>query len=122
MPTPEVRELLQTAYDGFNRREIDSVLATMHPEVQWPNGMEGGRVHGHAGVRDYWTRQWSMIDPHVDPVAFADEPDGRTAIAVHQTVRDLSGQILQDRLVEHVYRIEGSLILAMEIREPKPAE
>jgi len=26
--------------------------------VDWPNGMEGGRVHGHAEVRAYWTRQW----------------------------------------------------------------
>jgi hypothetical protein len=41
---------------------------------------------------------------------------------VQQTVRDLDGHILMDRLVEHVYRIEGGLIVAMEIREPKPAE
>jgi hypothetical protein len=26
----------------------------MHPEVDWPNAWEGGRVVGHAAVRDYW--------------------------------------------------------------------
>ena len=121
MPTPEDRELLQTAYAGFNRRDIDATLRTMHPEVHWPNGMEGGWVDGHAGVREYWTRQWGLIDPHVEPVGFTDEPDGRIAVSVGQTVRDLDGHILMDRLVEHIYRIEGGLIVAMEIREPEPA-
>ena len=118
MLTPEDSQLLHAAYAAFNGRDIDSALNTMHPQVQWPNGMEGGWVHGHAGIRDYWTRQWGMIDPHVKPVEFADEADGRIAVTVRQTVRDLNGQVLMDRLVEHVYRIDGGLILGMEIREP----
>ena len=28
----------------FNGRDIESVLAAMHPEVVWANGMEGGHV------------------------------------------------------------------------------
>ena len=111
------RELLANIYAFFNAREMDSVLETMHPEVDWPNGMEGGRVHGRGGVRDYWTRQWSLIDPHVEPVGFVTEDDGRIAVSVHQTVRDLSGKVLLDQMVEHVYQIEDGLILSMEIRE-----
>jgi ketosteroid isomerase-like protein len=111
------RELLTTTYASFNVRAIDSVLEALHPEVDWPNGMEGGRVHGRAGVRDYWTRQWSLIDPHVEPVGFETEADGRIVVSVHQTVRDLSGKVLLDQMVEHVYRIEDGLILSMEIRE-----
>ena len=111
------RELLQSTYAHFNARELDQVLKTMHEAVDWPNGMEGGRVHGHAGVRDYWTRQWSVIDPHVEPVGFETEDDGRIAVSVHQTVRDLSGKVMMDRMVEHVYRIEDGLIQSMEIRE-----
>ena len=41
----------------------------MHPDVDWPNGMEGGREHGHAAVRDYWTRQFGLIDSHVEPLS-----------------------------------------------------
>jgi hypothetical protein len=58
--------LLTTTYQAFNARDVDAVL---HPEVDW-NGMEGGRMHGHAGVREYWTRQWSLVDPHVEPRGF----------------------------------------------------
>jgi ketosteroid isomerase-like protein len=111
------RELLASAYAFFNARAMDSALETMHPEVDWPNGMEGGRVHGRAGVRDYWTRQWSLIDPHVEPVGFTTEGDGRIAVSVHQTVRDLSGNVIVDQMVEHVYRIGDGLICSMEIRE-----
>jgi hypothetical protein len=79
--------------------------------------MEGGWVHGHEGVRAYWTRQWKMIDPHVEPKEFENEPDGRVIVRVHQIVRDLNGALLLDRMVQHVYRIEGGLIQRMDIRE-----
>ena len=112
-------EVLTGVYEAFNAREIDRVLAAMHPEVDWPNGMEGGRVFGHQGVRDYWTRQWALIDPRVEPVGFGTEPDGRTAVKVHQIIRDLEGNVLRDGMVEHVYRIQGGLIVSMEIRDPE---
>ena len=109
--------LLEQAYAAFNARDLDSALATMTSDVEWPNGMEGGTVHGHEGVRAYWTRQWGMIDPQVDPVGFKDEADGRIAVSVHQVVRELSGKLLLDRMVEHVYSLKDGLISSMEIRE-----
>ena len=89
----------------------------MLPAVDWPNGMEGGRVHGHEGVREYWTRQWKMINPHVEPVKFNLDHTGRVVVGVRQVVRDLSGNVLQDRMVDHVYSMEGGLIRSMEIHE-----
>ena len=70
MIAASTQDLLTRTYRAFNARDIDAVLAVMHPEVDWPNGMEGGRVRGHAAVREYWTRQWTMIDPHVEPLEF----------------------------------------------------
>lgn len=32
---------LTKAYDAFNARNIDAVLALLHPDVDWENGMEG---------------------------------------------------------------------------------
>ena len=109
--------VLRKAYQSFNARDIDAALTAMQPDVQWPNGMEGGIVHGHAGVREYWTRQWGMIDPHVEPLSFDQDAAGRMVVGVHQVVRDLSGKVLLDRMVEHVYSMEGGLIRSMEIRE-----
>ena len=112
-------ELLVTVYDAFNRREIDTVLASLHPEVDWPNGMEGGRELGRDAVRAYWTRQWGMVDPNVKPVAMEREDDDRIAIRVHQVVRDLTGQVILDQMIQHVYTFRDGLISRMEIR---PAE
>jgi nuclear transport factor 2 (NTF2) superfamily protein len=111
------REILMEAYDAFNARDIERALAAMHPEVDWPNGMEGGYVHGHDAVRDYWNRQWQQIDPHVAPQRFTPDDTGRTVVSVHQVVRDLSGRIVADQMVQHVYAIERGLIRHMEIRK-----
>ncbi|MBV8571147.1 MAG: nuclear transport factor 2 family protein [Acidobacteriaceae bacterium] len=111
-------ELLKAAYAAFNRRDINAVLGLMHPEVDWPNGMEGGRVHGHSQVREYWKRQWGILNPHVEPLTIKDEAAGGTVVEVHQVVRDLAGNLLADQMVEHVYSIREGLIERMDIRNP----
>lgn len=113
-------ELLQKIYTAFNERDIDSVLTAMHPEVIWPNGMEGGSVYGHQGIRDYWSRQWGMINPRVEPKAFTILEDGRIAVEVHQVIHDLSGNLIKDATVQHLYTFEDGLIQAMEICEDVP--
>jgi hypothetical protein len=112
------RELLTAAYAAFNSRDIDGVLALMRPDVDWPNGMEGGRVHGREEVRAYWRRQWGILDPHVEPVHIEDDATGNTVVDVHQVVRDLSGNILVDQTVQHVYSFREGLIERMDIRSP----
>ena len=111
----EREQLLQRIYVAFNRREIDAVLAAMHPGVDWPNGWEGGRVKGHDEVRSYWTRQWAAVDPTVVPVGFEHRSDGRISVRVQQTVRDLSGNLLVEVEVVHVYAFEDGSIKAMDI-------
>jgi SnoaL-like domain len=103
-------------YDAFNGRDIDSALAGMHKNVDWPNGWEGGRVYGHEGIRDYWTRQWRAIDPHVEPVGFDTDDAGRTVVRVRQMVRDLHGNVISEAFVEHIYWLEEGLVKSMEIR------
>jgi hypothetical protein len=113
MPTDH--ELLLAAYVNFNARALDAVLALMHEDVDWPNGMEGGRVHGHQGVREYWTRQWGMLDPRVDPVDFTTDEPSKITVTVHQVVRTLDGALLADQMVAHTYLIEDGLIRKMDI-------
>ncbi len=116
---PEIddRELLAGAYRDFNERRIDAVLARMHPAVEWANGMEGGHVHGREAVRDYWTRQWNILDPHVDPLRIERDEDDRMIVEVHQVVRDLKGNVLLDTIVHHAYRVSGGLIERMDIQQ-----
>lgn len=114
-------EVLRYAYAAFNARNVDAALAGMHTDVDWPNGMEGGRVMGHDAVRAYWTRLWTLIEPHVEPLGFARLPDGRVAVDVRQVVRDREGNLLVDQRVQHVYRLEDGRVRSMEIVENAPA-
>jgi ketosteroid isomerase-like protein len=113
-----VRVLIASAYAAFNARDIDGALTSMHPDVEWANGMEGGHVHGHDSGRDYWTRQWRSFDPHVEPTGFEQDEAGRVVVSVHQVVRDIEGKLLVDRLVQHVYSLRDGLISRMDILEP----
>ena len=115
----EEERLLRRAYDAFNARDIEAVLALMHPDIDWPNGMEGGRERGQAAVRAYWTRQFGLIDSHVEPAGFEVDDEGRIAVDVHQVVRNLDGAVLSDRRVRHAYTVRDGLVARMDIQEAK---
>jgi hypothetical protein len=110
---------LRQTYRAFNDREIDAVLELMHPEVDWPNAWEGGRVIGRDAVRDYWTRQFAEISSNVEPESFTEEPDGAITVEVHQVVHDAnSGDLLTDSRVRHRYWFDGEgLVTRMEVLE-----
>jgi hypothetical protein len=114
----EEERLLRRAYEAFNARDIDGALALLHPDVDWPNGMEGGRERGHAAVRAYWTRQFGLIDSHVEPEGF-DVSAGRVVVDVHQVVRDLEGAVVSAGQVRHIYTFRDGLVARMDIEEAK---
>jgi ketosteroid isomerase-like protein len=115
--TEEEERLIRRAYEAFNARDIDGALALMHPDVDWPNGLWGGREQGHAAVRAYWTRQFGVIDSHVEPVGFEVDDAGRVVAVVHQVVRDLEGTLVSDGQVRHVYTFRDGLVERMDIEE-----
>ena len=110
-------QLIRDLYAAFNARDIETVIANLHPDVDWPNAWEGGRLEGHAAVREYWTRQFAAIDGHVEPVEIAETADGRIEVTVKQTVRSLDGELMSDGLVGHVYTIRDGRITHMEVVE-----
>jgi len=110
-------ELLRRVYALFNGRDTESVLAAMHPDVFWANGMEGGHVHERDEVRSYWKRQWAMINPHVEPLEISPNGEGEVVVKVHQVVRHPKGNLLADRVVIHVFLIRNGLIQRFDIRD-----
>lgn len=107
--------MLKAIYRAFNLRDIPTVLSTFDPEVDWPNGMEGGIEHGHKAVREYWTRQWTTFDPNVEPIEIIRISDSVFDVSVKQVVRNMEGDILVEQVVHHVYTFKGDLIKQMEI-------
>ena len=117
-------DLLKRLYDRFNARDIDGVLVALAVDVAWANGMDGGHEHGHEAVRAYWTRQWSMIDPHVEPVAFTRREGDVVVAEVRQTILDLEGRPLagqdhglKDKTVGHVFHLRGGKVIRFDIED-----
>jgi limonene-1,2-epoxide hydrolase len=119
---PSEIELLEHLYERFNARDMEAVLMALDEDVLWANGMEGGHVHGRDGVRSYWTRQWAIIDPHVEPVEFSVADTGETVVEVHQTVHNLNRELLLDQMVGHIFRIENGLVKRFDIRGAQATE
>jgi len=117
-------EVLKRIYDRFNARDIDGVLAVLADDVVWANGMDGGHVHGLEAVREYWTRQWTIVSPHVEPVSFTETADSSVVVEVQQSVRDLEGKPLQDqahglkdKTVMHVFRLQDGKVTRFDIQD-----
>jgi ketosteroid isomerase-like protein len=116
---PEAERVLRSAYRAFNARDLEAAIELMHPDVDWPNAWEGGRVVGRAAVRDYWSRQFEAISSKVEPETFTEEADGSVTVEVRQVVHDArTGDPISDSHVRHRYRLVDGLVVRMDVLEP----
>ena len=113
--TNQLEDLIRKAYTAFNERNIDNALSTMQPDVQWSKAWEGGYISGHDEIKQYWPRQWTEINPKVDPIGFSDRANGSLEVNVHQLVKDLEGGLMFEGTVKHIYTFQDGLIKAMDI-------
>ncbi len=116
MPS-DALQYFRDLYAAFNSRHIDAVLEMMSEDVDWPNAWKGGRLRGRAAVREYWSAQFAEIDPRVEPLDVEVRADGALAVMVHQIVRSLDGELLDEGDLLHVYRLRDDSITRMDVEE-----
>ena len=116
------QQFLQNLYDAFNKREIETIISLMRPDVKWANGLEGGFVYGRDAVREYWTNQFKDIQPELETLKFEIDEKNRNVVTVHQIIRDLQGNLLADATVQQIFTIENGLISLYEIGETETIE
>jgi nuclear transport factor 2 (NTF2) superfamily protein len=104
-----VREL----YQAFNDRDLDRVTAAMAPDVDWPNGWEGGRLVGRDDVRAYWERQWARVRIMTVVRRVSERADGTVEAKVRLVVRGPDGTVLSRSDAVHLYTFAGDLVQRM---------
>ena len=107
--------LLKKAYYALNTRNIEAALAVIHPNVTWSNGLTGGYINGREELRDYWSKQWSIVDSDVEPLEISVDGPGKLVANVRHVVRDLHENIIEDETLQHTYLFEDNLIKQMDI-------
>ncbi|MBS1793292.1 MAG: nuclear transport factor 2 family protein [Acidobacteria bacterium] len=118
--TPERKEFLRNLYEAFNRREIETLLSKMTPDVEWANGMEGGFVDGRDRVREYWTKQFETIRSRLEPLRFETDERGRSVVTVHYTIEAPDGRRLLEKTGRQIFTIENGLISRFELDDGEP--
>jgi SnoaL-like domain len=108
---------LERAYELFNERRIDDLLAMMADEVQWPDVAHGVVLKGKSAMRKYWEAQFAATRPFVVPTDFMEVGDDVIAV-VDQRIFDLVGTLLTDPVVVfHRYSFTGALVSRMTVHQ-----
>ena len=106
---------LRALYESFNERDLEAVLAAMAPDVDWPNGWEGGRLLGRDEVRLTGSVSGGRSGPTMIVRNVADRPDGTVEARVRLVVRDPAGSVLERSEVTHVHEFEGPRVRRMTV-------
>ncbi|MCP9495711.1 MAG: nuclear transport factor 2 family protein [Pyrinomonadaceae bacterium MAG19_C2-C3] len=116
------QQFLKNLYEAFNKREIETIISLMHPDVKWANGMEGGFVYGRDAVREYWRKQFEIIQGQLELLEYETDENNRSIVTVRLVVRDLEGNLLLEKTVQHIFTIENDLISLFEIGDTEPVQ
>jgi ketosteroid isomerase-like protein len=108
-------------YAAINDGDIDAAIALMHPDVDWANGLEGGRARGHDAVRRYWEKIAASLALELTPLRIEADSKGRIVADTHQAIRDLDGKPLAHQRIRHVFTFRDGLIKRLDLREPPAA-
>jgi hypothetical protein len=111
----EAEALLTRLFEAFNRRDFPAFAAGLCDDVDWPDETRGGRLVGHAALRDYWDANSHSIDVEVTPIVFAIEDDGRVRVDVNQVVRGVTGSLWSDIQVRQYYTLRDGQVSRMDI-------
>ncbi|MFF3909271.1 nuclear transport factor 2 family protein [Streptomyces sp. NPDC001848] len=113
--------LLTRMYEVFATDERDAfVPRCLSADVDWPNVLDGVRLHGHEEVRAYWARQFASGHPLVRLEGLRPDDDREAVVAtVRPGRRTKAGDEWGTETVEHVYRFDAEgLVSRMDVRQP----
>ena len=115
MDTVERMVFLQRAYELFNDRDIDALLAMMTDDVEWPDVANNAVLRGKDAIRSYWEGQFAVADPRVVPTDFLEAEEDLVAV-VAQRIADLQGRPLgPPAIVFHRYTFTDDLVRRMAV-------
>ncbi|HML01579.1 MAG TPA: nuclear transport factor 2 family protein [Acidimicrobiales bacterium] len=115
MSTGDRVPLVRSGYDRFNEQDLDRLLALFTDDIEWPDVMNGGVLHGISEVREYFERIFAITTLHVTVGDVVEIGDAVVA-ATYQQFYDLDGKALgEPRMVVNRFSFRGDLVGRMEL-------
>jgi ketosteroid isomerase-like protein len=112
-------ETVLASVDAFNRGDLETLLAALHPDIEWhvpPVLPEGPVYHGHAGVRDVWRSLNEPFDAFQIDVEEVLEAGDRVLVmaAVRGRGRE-SGVEVDTPSFGWIWTLEDGLVVRVEV-------
>lgn len=105
---------LRTAING---RDFEAALALLHPDVDWQDIVNGGRLHGLAAVRAYWTQISDLFTTGASQITHRLIGDDRIAVRMLHSVTSKQGKAWGEDALTQVFTFRDGLIVRMDLDE-----
>jgi hypothetical protein len=116
----ERETFLEAADRCLNAREIDALLSMMSDAIEWPDLANNAVLSDKASIHRYWTAQFEVADPSVQPSAFEHVADD-VVVSVRQHVNGVRGEVIvPPAVVFHRYSSSRELISRMVSSSDEP--
>ncbi len=109
-------DLIVRYYDALAHRDLEAVMAVMHPEAAFADFLEGGQVSGRAAVKAFFQYMFDTLAPDFDLLGLAVQPDGRIRADMQVATHDRSGHIWSDTRSYALYAVVDGLIHDIELQ------
>lgn len=108
------RTLLLRFYKALDSKDVEGVAAVLHPDVDFPDQIDGGRRTGAPAVLDYFANAFALINSDNTPTAFHGRPDGTMEVRVHHHVTSLEGALWHDGPADYRFTFRDGLIARVD--------
>lgn len=109
------RAVLLRAYETYNSRDLVGLSALLHPDVEWPDILDGGVIAGRQTVIDYFARQFDLMVPDARLISITEEPPARLVADIQYAVKDLKGRLWSDTRATLAYDFRDGLIARLTV-------
>lgn len=111
-----LQTVLEEAYDAFNRRDLARIRSLMHPDVVWPDTLDGvTEFVGVEAVMSQFARVFATIVPNIALIRVVDESADAITVESQYSVESPDGHIWTDSRATLTYHFRDGLLSGMTI-------
>lgn len=112
------KALVRDFYEAFNRRDVEGMVALVHPEADFTDLLDNGRIVGRAALAVHWRRLLGMIKGELTVVSSRAAPDGALLVRFRHQITNHDGRLWDDGEETLRYEFLDGLISRMDRPDP----
>ncbi|MBX3479140.1 MAG: nuclear transport factor 2 family protein [Caulobacter sp.] len=113
------KALVREFYEAFNRRDVEGMAARVHPQADFADLFDGGRVVGREALIVHWRRVLGLIRGELTLVSAKASSDGAFMVAFRHQITNPEGRLWDDGEETLRYEFLDGLISRMDRPDPR---